>query len=157
MSERTARLDELMREEISSVIRREVDDPRIGFVTITDVEVTPDLRHAIVWASVIGSADEKKQTLRALSRAMPFVQRRLGVLRLKRIPELHIREDQTAARGTRVLQILDELEHGNEGEVPVLPETLPTPTGASAISPVPAAKPKATRPKNKRTPTKAKR
>ena len=44
MSERTARLDELMREEISSVLRREVDDPRIGFVTVTDVEVTPDLQ-----------------------------------------------------------------------------------------------------------------
>jgi len=151
MSERTARLDELMREEISSVIRREVDDPRIGFVTITDVEVTPDLRHAIVWASVIGTADEKKMTLRALSRAMPFVRQRLGKLRLKRIPELHVKEDETAARGTRVLQILDEIEHGGEGEVPVLPETLPTPKGVSAIVPVPPAKPRPK--KTRRTPT----
>jgi len=142
VSERTARLDELMREEISSVIRRELDDPRIGFVTITDVEVTPDLRHATVWASVIGSADEKKMSLRALSRAMPFVRQRLGRLRLKRIPELHVKEDQTAARGTRVLQILDEIEQGGEGDVPVQPETLPTPKGVSAIAPVPDPKPK---------------
>ena len=67
----TARLDELLREEISEVIRREVDDPRIGFVTITDVEVSPDLRHANVWVSVIGTADERKQSLRALSRRCP--------------------------------------------------------------------------------------
>ena len=69
MSDRTRRLDELLREEISNVIRREVDDPRIGFVTITEVEATPDLRHATVWVSIIGSADEKRMTLRALSRA----------------------------------------------------------------------------------------
>ncbi len=56
VSERTRRLDELLREEISAVIRREVDDPRIGFVTITDVDVTPDLRHANVWVSIIGAA-----------------------------------------------------------------------------------------------------
>src|SRR5512141_2706241 len=66
MSERTARLDELLREEINDVIRREVDDPRIGFLTITDVEVSPDLSHANVWVSVIGSAEEKKLTLRAV-------------------------------------------------------------------------------------------
>ena len=136
MSERTARLDELLREEISSVITREVDDPRIGFLTITDVEVSPDLAHANVWVSVIGSTEEKKQTLRALAHAMPFVRQRLGKLRLKRIPNLHVREDETAARGTRILHILDELGQGNDGPVPDLPDTLPTPTGISAIQPV---------------------
>ena len=64
MSERTQKLDELLREEISLVIRREVDDPRIGFVTITDVEVSTDLRHADVWVSALGSSEEKKQSLR---------------------------------------------------------------------------------------------
>jgi ribosome-binding factor A len=136
MSERTARLDELLREEISDVVRREVDDPRIGFVTITDVEVSPDLRHANVWVSVIGSGDERKQTLRALSHAMPFVRGRLGKLRLKRIPDLHIKEDDSAERGTRVLAILDNLEQGGEGDVPILAETLPTPTGTPAVEPV---------------------
>jgi len=147
MSERTARLDELLREEISQVVRREVDDPRIGFVTITDVEVTPDLRHANVWVSVIGSAAEKKQTLRALSHAMPFVRGRLGKLRLKRIPDLHIKEDDSAERGTRVLAILGDLEQGGEGDVPELEETLPTPTGVSAIEPV---KPRQRRPRKPR-------
>ena len=137
MSSRTKRLDELLREEISAVLQREVDDPRIGFVTITDVETTSDLSHANVWVSVIGSPDEKRQTLRALSHAMPFVRQRLGRLRLKKIPDLHVKEDETAARGTRLLQILGELEQGKEGVVPELPESLPTPTGVSAIEPVP--------------------
>lgn len=131
MSERTARLDELLREEISEVIRRDVDDPRVGFVTITDVEVSPDLRHASVWVSVIGTDAEKRQTLRALGRAMPFVRQRLGRLRLKRIPELHVKHDETAARGTRVLRILDELGHGGQGEVADEPETLPSPRSAA--------------------------
>jgi ribosome-binding factor A len=136
VSERTARLDELLRQEISEVIRREVDDPRIGFVTITDVEVSPDLRHANVWVSIIGSAEERKQALRALSHAMPYVRGRLGKLRLRRIPDLHVKEDDSAERSTRVMAILDDLGKGGEGEVPELEETLPTPTGISAIEPV---------------------
>jgi ribosome-binding factor A len=127
LTERTARLDELLREEISAVIARDVDDPRIGFITITDVEVAPDLRHAKVWVSVIGSEPERKETLRALGRAMPFVRQRLGKLRLKRIPELHVKLDTTAERGTRLLRIFDDLESGREvGEAERI-ETLPTP------------------------------
>ena len=131
MSQRTARLDELLREEISEVIRREVDDPRIGFVTVTDVEVSPDLRHANVWASVIGSAEERRLTLKALGRAMPFVRHRLGQLRLKRIPELHLKDDRTAERGTRVMRILDDLEQGRDPGAPPVGETLPTPGRAT--------------------------
>jgi len=142
VSGRTKRLDELLREEISGVLQREVDDPRIGFVTITDVEVTSDLSHANVWVSVIGAPEEKKQTLRALSHAMPFVRQRLGKLRLKRIPDLHVKEDETAARGTRLLQILQGLEDGGDGVVPAQPESLPTPTGVSAIEPLPPRQPR---------------
>ena len=152
MSERTARVDELLREEISEVIRREVQDPRIGFVTITDVEVSPDLGHANVWVSVIGSAAERKQTLRALSHAMPFVRGRLGKLRMRRIPDLHVKEDDSAERGTRVLAILDDLEQGGQGDVPELEETLPTPTGAAAVEPV---KPRPKKPKSTKNSKKA--
>ena len=127
MTDRTKRLDELLREEISDIITRQVDDPRIGFLTITDVEVAPDLRHANVWVSVIGSVEEKKQTLRALAHAMPFVRQRLGRLRLKRIPDLHVKEDETAARGTRVMKILEELEQGGSGDLAPSIETLPSP------------------------------
>jgi ribosome-binding factor A len=115
VSERTRRIDHLLQEEISAVVQREVHDPRVGFVTITSVETTPDLRHATVYASVIGEAAERKATMEALGRAMPFVRHHLGKLHLKRIPQLHLREDDSAQRGTRVMQLLDQVEAELEG------------------------------------------
>ncbi len=129
MSQRTDRIDELLRQEIGSIVTREVADPRIGFATITKVETTPDLRHAKVWVSVIGQPKERALTISALSRAMPFVRRELGrSLRLKRIPDLHVELDDTAERGTRVMHLLDELREGvaRDTDQP-LGETLPTP------------------------------
>jgi ribosome-binding factor A len=136
VSERTRRLDHLLTEEISRILAREVQDPRIGFVTITGVQVTPDLRHATVWASIIGDERERRTTLHALEHAMPFVRRQLGELRLKRIPDLHVKEDDSAQRGTRVMELLERLEtEESTGTVAdpdaiaaeLSPPTLPTP------------------------------
>jgi ribosome-binding factor A len=131
MTARTDRIDQLLREEIGAILTRDVQDPRIGFVTITDVETAPDLSHARVWVSVIGQPDERAKTMRALERAMPFVRRELGSrLRLRRIPELHVRADDTAERGTRVLRILAELESGETpDDAAPIGESLPTPAG----------------------------
>ncbi len=129
MSQRTERVDELLRQEIGSIITRDVADPRVGFATITSVETTRDLRHAKVWVSVIGQPAERDATVAALQRAMPFVRHELGGrLRIKRIPDLHVHLDDTAERGTRVLQLLSELEAGviPESESPA-GESLPTP------------------------------
>lgn len=131
MSERTARIEELLREEISRVITREVQDPRVGFVTVTSVDVAPDLSHATVWVSLIGGPEERQASLSALGRAMPYVRRRLGVLRLRRIPELHLRRDDSIERGTRVLRIIQELAEGDEPVEPAFEETLPTPAGTN--------------------------
>ena len=129
MTARTDRIDQLLRQEIGAILTRDVQDPRIGFVTITDVETAPDLSTARVWVSVIGQPEERERTIRALERAMPFVRRELGSrIRLRRIPELHLRTDDTAQRGTRVMQLLAELEAGQtpENEAPIA-ESLPTP------------------------------
>ena len=129
MSQRTERVDELLRQEIGSIVARDVADPRIGFATITSVETTQDLRHAKVWVSVIGQPAERDATVAALRRAMPFVRHELGTrLRIRRIPDLHIHLDDTAERGTRVLRLLSELETGAtpEGDAPI-GESLPTP------------------------------
>jgi ribosome-binding factor A len=129
VTQRTDRIDQLLREEIGRLVTEEVADPRIGFATITRVETTPDLRHARVWVSVIGQPAERRETVAALGRAMPFVRRELGkTLRIKRIPDLHVELDDTAERGTRVLQLLDELGSGTvrDDDLP-LGETLPTP------------------------------
>lgn len=129
MTQRTDRIDELLREEMTSIITRDVDDPRIGFTTITDVQTAPDLRHAKVLVSVIGRAEERQATVAALGRAMPFVRHELGKrLRLKRIPEFHLELDESVERGTRILHLLDELEAGREPtDEPIAGETLPTP------------------------------
>jgi ribosome-binding factor A len=129
MTQRTQRVDELLRQEIGEILTREVQDPHIGFATVTEVETSPDLRHARVWVSVIGQRAEREETIAALNRAMSFVRRELGHrLRLKRIPELQVRLDDSAERGTRVLQLLHELEEGElpERELPA-GESLPTP------------------------------
>lgn len=135
MTARTDRIDELLRQEIGAILAREVQDPRIGFVTITDVETAPDLSIARVWVSVIGQPDERTKTLRALEHAMPFVRRELGSrIRLRRIPELHLRADDTAERGTRVLRLLADLESGGTPSEDAAPigESLPTPAGATS-------------------------
>jgi ribosome-binding factor A len=129
VSQRTDRIDELFRQEIGAILARDVGDPRIGFATITDVETTPDLSHARVWVSVIGTEPERKATVRALDHAMGYIRRELGTrLRLRRIPEFHVHLDETAKRGTRVLQLLSELEAGAAPDTaPAAAESLPTP------------------------------
>lgn len=129
MSQRTDRVDELLRQEIGQILAKELADPRIGFATITDVETAPDLRHAKVWVSVIGDKTNRTETLRALQASMGFVRHELGKrLRIKRIPALHIHLDDSAERGTRVLHLLTELESGvDPQEVTPFNETLPTP------------------------------
>lgn len=129
MSQRTERVDELLRQEIGAIISRDVADPRVGFVTITDVETTPDLRHAKVWVSVIGQPSEREDAVAALRHAMPFIRHELGKrLRIKRIPDLHVHLDDTAERGTRILQLLAELDAGDSPDPDApLTESLPTP------------------------------
>jgi len=158
VSQRTDRVDELLRQEIGVIVARDVADPRIGFATITRVETTPDLRHAKVWVSVIGQPAERAATIAALGRAMPFVRHELGrSLRIKRIPDLHVQLDDTAERGTRVLQLLNELEAGSavDEDLP-LGETLPTPVprlhheGDSPIEPPSAVIPPKPRSRRRR-------
>jgi ribosome-binding factor A len=129
MSQRIDRVDELLRQEIGSLLAKELADPRIGFATITDVETSPDLRHAKVWVSVIGGKSDRVETVRALQASMGFVRHELGKrLRIKRIPALHINLDDSAERGTRVLHLLQELELGVDPQaVTPFNETLPTP------------------------------
>ena len=129
MSQRTERVDELLRQEIGALLAKEIADPRIGFATITDVETSPDLRHAKVWVSVIGGKADRDETLRALQQSMGYVRHELGRrLRIRRIPELHIRLDDSAERGTRLLHLLNELEAGADPQaIEPLADSLPTP------------------------------
>ncbi|HLE89142.1 MAG TPA: 30S ribosome-binding factor RbfA [Candidatus Limnocylindria bacterium] len=110
MSQRIARLDSQIRHELMDLLQREMQDPRLGFATITRVETARDLGHARVWVSVLGSDAEQERTMDALRVATPWLRRRLGErLRLRHVPELTVRQDDSIASGDRVLRIIREL------------------------------------------------
>jgi ribosome-binding factor A len=111
MSQRTNRLDSQIQQELMDLLQREMRDPRIGFATITRVETARDLRHARVWVSVLGRDEEQARSLAALRDATPWLRRRLGErLRLRHVPELAVRRDESIESGDRVLRILREIE-----------------------------------------------
>ena len=105
---RMRRVDEAMREVLSDTLTKDVKDPRVGFVTITDVKTSPDLRHARVYVSVLGDAAAVEASLDGLRSAHGFLQARINSeLRLKRTPELRFEHDDTAERAVRLQQIID--------------------------------------------------
>jgi ribosome-binding factor A len=110
MENRQRRLGELLKHEISDLILREIKDPRIGFVSITSVEVTADLRQAKVFVSVLGSEHERKSSLAGLRSAAGFIKRELGHrLRLKYMPEISIFYDNSIEHGSRIIELIDSV------------------------------------------------
>ena len=110
-SDRMRRVDEAMREVLSGAITTELKDPRVGFVTVTAVETSPDLRHARVYVSVLGNPGERRRSLKALDSAHGFLQRRVGSeLRMKHTPQLQFVYDETPERGMRISEILAKEE-----------------------------------------------
>ena len=109
MSERIRRVNEAMREVLSDALTQDVKDPRVGFVTVTAVDTSPDLRHARVYVSVLGDADERDASIDGLRSAHGFLQRRVASeLRLKHTPQLFFEEDDTARRADRIERLLGE-------------------------------------------------
>jgi ribosome-binding factor A len=108
--QRMRRVDEAVREVLSDALgHRDLKDPRIGFVTVTDVKTSADLRHARVYVSVLGSEEERDQTMAGLRSAHGVLQRRVAdELRLKRTPTLEFSYDDTTDRAMRVERLLDE-------------------------------------------------
>jgi len=103
------RVNEALREVVSEAVG-DLKDPRIGFVTVTGVEASPDLRHARVFVSVLGSERKREATLAGLQTAQGVMQARVGrELRLKRTPQLTFEYDPTVERGVRVTGLIDEL------------------------------------------------
>ena len=103
------RVDEAMRAVLSDAIATDLKDPRVGFVTVTGVKTSPDLRHARVYVSVLGSEPEREDTIDGLRSAHGFLQRRLASeLTLKHTPSLTFEYDDTVDRGMRISQLLDE-------------------------------------------------
>lgn len=108
---RIERVNQLVKEEISALLQRELKDPRIGFVTVTDVEVSRDLNQAKVYVSILGSEEEWKATLAALESAKGFIRHWLRQhLRLRVIPSLLFRPDRSIAHAAHIQGLLADLK-----------------------------------------------
>ena len=107
---RPERIGEEIRQEIAQLLSREVHDPRIGFVTVSRVKVSPDLQQARVYYTVIGDDRAKQDTARGLEAARPFLRRHIGArLRLRRVPEITFEFDRSVEHQDRVEQLLREI------------------------------------------------
>ena len=116
-SPRASRVGDQIREELATLLAREVHDPGIGFLTLTHVKVSPDLQQARVYYTTIGDDKARSDTARALTRATPFLRRQLGQrLRLRRVPELGFFYDEVIEKGDRIERILLELKQPNDDE-----------------------------------------
>jgi len=103
------RVNEAVREILSARIAGGLKDPRVGFVTVTAVDTSPDLRHARVYVSVLGDDDERQQTLDGLAAAHGYLQAQLGdELRMKYTPKLQFVYDESVQRGARISELLDK-------------------------------------------------
>ena len=107
---RLQRVNEQLKREISRILRREVHDPRVGLVLVTDVDTSGDLSVASVYVRPTGEEKDWKAMMKGLEAAAPFVRRELGQdLKLRKIPELHFHEDHTLEKAMRIEEILDEV------------------------------------------------
>src|ERR671922_749360 len=112
--ERMRRVNEAVREVLSTAIAKDLKDPRVGFVTVTGVDTSPDLRHARVFVSVLGTGAVRRRSLDGLRSAHGYLQRRVAdELHLKHTPTLDFFYDDTAERGQRIAELLQR-EAGSE-------------------------------------------
>jgi ribosome-binding factor A len=111
MSRRLQRLNVLIREEISDLIRRELRDPRLAeIVTLTRVSTSPDLRTATVYVSVMGDEEKKSGTMLALTRAAPFIRRQLiSRLSIRRTPDIEFELDESMEKAAHILDLMKQL------------------------------------------------
>ena len=112
MSKRVNRVAEQMKKELGEIILQKVKDPRIGFVTVTDVEVTGDLQNATIYISVLGNDSEKEATLKGLDKAKGFIRTEIGKrIRLRVIPEIEFAFDESIAYGNRIETLLTQVNN----------------------------------------------
>lgn|SRR5213079_2310807 len=119
---RANRVGEQMKKELSDIIGRKIKDPRIGFVTVTDVQVTGDLQQAKVYISVLGDDEQKENTLKGLAKAKGFIRSEIGQrIRLRKTPEIIFEFDESINYGNRIETLINKLhteenEHQHESE-----------------------------------------
>ena len=122
-SRRQRQVSELLHQEISRIIQHETKDPRLGFVTLTGVDVSPDLRQARVYITVFGDKTEVKDTLAGLTSAASYFRRLLGQsLSLRYVPELSFKLDTSLDYGMHIDALLDTIKEESDESVEVIPD-----------------------------------
>lgn len=112
---RQERVTEAIKKEVSTIIHDELKDPRLGFVTITRVELTQDLRYAKIFFSVLGKDEDYGKTRQALNSALGFIRRLIAQrIRLRFVPEIAFREDRSVEYSIKIQEVLGEIEGLNE-------------------------------------------
>ncbi|MCQ6274138.1 30S ribosome-binding factor RbfA [Bacillus sp. V3B] len=112
MSVRANRVGEQMKKELGEIIGRKMKDPRIGFVTVTDVQVTGDLQQATVYISVLGDEKQRENTLIGLAKAKGFIRSEIGQrIRLRKTPEILFEFDESIDYGNRIDTLLHQIHH----------------------------------------------
>ncbi len=120
---RGQRVAEQIRRELAELIRQEVKDPRVSFVSLTDVELTPDYAHAKIFFTAMGGADSVPGILEGLRRASGFLRRELGKrVRIHTLPELHFHYDRSVEEGSRLSQLIDQTVREDEARAQVADE-----------------------------------
>jgi ribosome-binding factor A len=115
MSLRATRVGEQMKKELGEIIGRKIKDPRIGFVTVTDVEVTGDLQQAKVFISVLGDDEQRQNTLKGLAKAKGFIRSEIGQrIRLRKTPEITFEFDESVDYGNRIETLLADLNKSSQ-------------------------------------------
>jgi ribosome-binding factor A len=115
-SPRMRKVNELVREVVAEAVH-DLKDPRIGFITVTGAETSPDLRHAVVYYSVLGSEEEKAASAAGLVKATPRIQSVIGAeTRLRYTPRIEFRVDPSIDQGIRISEILRDLEAGGQDD-----------------------------------------
>ncbi len=115
MSMRANRVAEQMKKEVGAIISQKIKDPRVGFVTVTDVEVTGDLQQATIYISVLGSDSKVEDTLKGLSKAKGFIRTEIGQrIRLRITPEIEFKIDTSVAYGNRIDTLLRQVTKEDE-------------------------------------------
>ncbi|MBN8199635.1 30S ribosome-binding factor RbfA [Bacillus sp. NTK034] len=111
MSLRANRVGEQMKKELGEIIGRKIKDPRVGFVTVTDVQVTGDLQQATVFISVLGDEEQRENTLRGLAKAKGFIRSEIGQrIRLRKTPEILFEFDESIDYGNRIESLLHQIQ-----------------------------------------------
>jgi ribosome-binding factor A len=119
MSRRSERTSKLIQREISGLLEREVNDPRLSkLVSVTEVTLSPDLKHAKIFVSTLGSKIDKEDLLAGFNNASGFLRKELAThLRLKQIPQLSFHYDDSIERGARLLKLIGELSTNEDDKI----------------------------------------